>query len=349
MRPLRFAIIGAGNIGRIQADAIARLPGASLTVVCNRGSRAGMDLAEAHGAAWIPHYRDALQHPEVDVVSVCTPSGTHAEIAETAAAAGKHLLVEKPLDITLPRVDRILSAASRANVILASVFPLRFKKGVHQAKQALDAGRLGRLTMADAYVKWFRPPSYYEVGWRGTWELDGGGALMNQSIHSIDLLQWLAGPVDYVFARTATLSHDIETEDTATALLGFAHGGMGVIQGATSCWPGTAARIELQGPQGTIVLEEGRIVTWQLADADDEEEAAMLSLEADTGSSSQDPMGIGSENHRLQIQDLIEAIHGDRAPAVAGDEGRKAVEIVRAIYRSATTGMPVQLPLADDD
>ena len=349
MRPLRFAIIGAGNIGRIQAEAIARVLDARLTVVCNRGSRAGMDLAKAHGAEWIPHHQDAVQHPEVDVVSICTPSGTHAEIAETAAAAGKHLLVEKPLDITLPRVDRILSAASRANVTLASVFPLRFMKGVRQAKQALDAGRLGRLTMADAYVKWYRPPAYYEVGWRGTWKLDGGGALMNQSIHSIDLLQWLAGPVDYVFARTATLSHDIETEDTATALLGFAHGGMGVIQGATSCWPGTAARIELQGPQGTIVLEEGRIVTWQLADADDEEEAAMLSLEAGTGSGSQDPVGIGSENHRLQIQDLIEAIQGDRASAVAGDEGRKAVEIVRAIYRSATTGMPVQLPLADDD
>ncbi|MYC62676.1 MAG: Gfo/Idh/MocA family oxidoreductase [Caldilineaceae bacterium SB0661_bin_34] len=348
MRPLRFAIIGTGNIGRIQAEAMARIPDARLTVVCNRGSRAGMDLAKAHGAEWFPHYQDAVQHPEVDVVSICTPSGTHAEIAETAAAAGKHLLVEKPLDITLPRVDRILSAASRANVTLASVFPLRFMKGVRQVKQALDAGRLGRLTMADAYVKWYRPPAYYEVGWRGTWKLDGGGALMNQSIHSIDLLQWLAGPVDYVFARTATLSHDIETEDTATALLGFAHGGMGVIQGATSCWPGTAARIELQGPQGTIVLEEGRIVTWQLADADDEEEAAMLSLEAGTGSGSQDPAGIGSENHRQQILDLIEAIHGDRAPAVAGDEGRKSVEIVRAIYRSATTGMPVHLPLADD-
>ena len=227
MSPLNFAIIGAGNIGCIHAEAIARIPGARLTVVCNRGSGAGMDLAKPHGAEWIPHYQDAVRHPEVDVVSICTPSGTHAEIAETAAAAGKHLLVEKPLDITLSRVDRILSAASHANVTLASVFPLRFMKGVHQAKQALDAGRLGRLTMADAHVKWFRPPSYYEVGWRGTWELDGGGALMNQSIHSIDLLQWLAGPVDCVFARTATLSHDIRTEDTAVALLGFAHGGIG--------------------------------------------------------------------------------------------------------------------------
>lgn len=348
MRPLNFAIIGAGNIGRIHAEAIARIPGARLTVVCNRGSGAGMDLAKLHGAEWVPHYRDAVQHSGVDVVSICTPSGTHAEIAETAAAAGKHLLVEKPLDITLPRVDRILFAARRANVTLASVFPLRFMKGVHQAKQALDAGRLGRLTMADAHVKWFRPPSYYEVGWRGTWELDGGGALMNQSIHSIDLLQWLAGPVDCVFARTATLSHDIGTEDTAAAVLGFAHGGMGVLQGATSCWPGAAARIELQGDRGTIVLEEGRIVTWQLADADDEEEAAMLSLEADTGSGSQDPMGIDFENHRLQIQDLVEAIHGDRTPAVTGEEGRKAVEIARAVYRSAAGGMPVQLPLVDD-
>ncbi len=349
MKPLNIAIIGAGNIGRIHAEAIAHIPEARVTVVCNRNAAAGRRLAQTHGAAWTPRYEEAVVRPDVDIVSVCTPSGTHAEIAVAAAAAGKHLLVEKPLDITLPRVDHIISAASQAGVMLASIFPLRFMAGVRKAKAALEAGRLGRLTMADAYVKWYRPQEYYGVSWRGTWALDGGGALMNQSIHTIDLLQWLAGPVESVFARTTTLSHEMETEDTASAVLVFATGALGVIQGATSCWPGDPARLELHGDGGTIALEEGRIVTWQLADAAPDEAAKMLSLETRRGSGAQDPAAIGYENHRCQIVDLIEALRADRPPAVAGAEGRKAVEIVRAVYRSAASAQAIQLPLGDDD
>ncbi len=346
---MNIAIIGAGNIGHIHAEAIAHIPEARVTVVCNRGAEVGRRLAQTHGADWTPNYEEAVVRPDVDVVSVCTPSGNHAEIAVAAAAAGKHLLVEKPLDITLPRVDQIISAARQAGVTLASVFPLRFMAGVRKAKAALEAGRLGRLTMADVYVKWYRPQEYYGVNWRGTRALDGGGALMNQSIHSIDLLQWLAGPVESVFARTATLSHEMETEDTASAVLVFDTGALGVIQGATSCWPGDPARIELHGDGGTIALEEGQIVTWQLADAVPDEEAKMLSLEISPGSGSQDPAAIGYENHRRQIVDLIAALREDRPPAVEGSEGRKAVEIIRAIYRSAASAQSIKLPLVDDD
>jgi UDP-N-acetyl-2-amino-2-deoxyglucuronate dehydrogenase len=221
-------------------------------------------------------------------------------------------------------------------------------EGVHYAKTALDAGRLGRLTLADVFVKWYRPQSYYDTGWRGTWALDGGGALMNQAIHTIDLLQWLVGPVESVVGRTATLAHQIETEDTASAVLSFKNGALGVIQGATSAWPGDPARVELRGDRGTIVLEEGRIVTWTLADAAPGEAEAMLTLEGQGGGSgAADPMAIGSERHRRQIVDFIEAIRQRRPPRIEGAEARKSVEIIRAIYRSAAADRLVTLPLAE--
>ncbi|MEZ4733663.1 MAG: Gfo/Idh/MocA family oxidoreductase [Caldilineaceae bacterium] len=347
MQPLNFAVIGAGNIGKIQAEAIRHIPDARVTVVCNRSEAAGRTLAENHGATWVADFQDAVTRDNVDVVTICTPSGTHMEIAVAAAQAGKHLLVEKPIDITLARVDQILSAVEQAGVVLACVFPLRFAQGVHKAKAALDVGRLGRLTLADVFVKWYRPQSYYDGSWRGTWQIDGGGALMNQSIHNIDLVQWLAGPVESVMARTATLAHEMQTEDTATAVLAFQNGALGVIQGATSCWPGDRARVELHGDRGTIVLEEGRIVVWKLADAAPGEEEAMLNLEQQQGSGAADPTAIGYEMHRRQIVDLIEAIRHGRPPAIQGAEARRSVEIIRAIYLAASQQRVITLPIAD--
>ena len=348
MDQVNFALIGAGNIGKIYVDAFSRVPEARVTVVCNRAKDRGQALAERCGADWMTDYTKAVAREDVDVVVVATPSGTHADVAVAAARAGKHLLVEKPLDVTLSRVDSIIQAAQAAGVILACVFPLRFAEGVHKAKAALEQGRLGRLALADVYVKWYRPQSYYDGSWRGTWQTDGGGALMNQSIHNIDLLQWLAGPVVGVIGRTATLAHDhIETEDTASAVLTFKSGALGVIQGATSCWPGDPARVELHGDGGAIALEEGRIVKWQLADAAPDEEQAMLNLETQGGSGAADPMAIGFEKHRRQIVDLIRAIRDKRAPAIEGAEARRSVEIIRAIYRSSATGQAISLPFAD--
>lgn len=345
MQPLNFAVIGAGNIGKLQAEAIRHIPEARVTVICNRGEAAGRALAEKHGAVWVADFQDAVTRDDVDVVTICTPSGTHMEIAVAAAQAGKHLLVEKPIDITLERVDQILAAVEQAGVVLACVFPLRFAQGVHKAKAALDAGRLGRLTLADVFVKWYRPQTYYNGNWRGTWQLDGGGALMNQSIHNIDLVQWLAGPVESILARTATLAHDMQTEDTASAVLTFQNGALGVIQGATSCWPGDRARVELHGDRGTIVLEEGRIVVWKLADATPGEEEAMLTLEQQQGSGAADPTAIGYEMHRRQIVDLIDAIRQGRPPAIQGAEARRSVEIIRAIYLAASEQRLVTLPV----
>jgi predicted dehydrogenase len=345
MQPINFALIGAGNIARIYADAFAQIPQARVTVICNRTESTGRALTERTGAEWTPAYADAVTRADVDAVVIATPSGTHAEIAIAAARAGKHLLVEKPIDITLPRVDSMIDAVEEAGVILACVFPLRFAAGVHKAKAALDAGRLGKLTLADCYVKWYRSQPYYDGSWRGTWALDGGGALMNQSIHNIDLLQWLAGPVKSVVGRTATLAHTMQAEDTASALLTFENGALGVIQGATSCWPGDPARVELHGDRGTIVIEEGQIAKWEIQDASPEEKEAMLTLEKQDGSGATDPMAIGFEMHRRQIVDLIEAICDQRPPAIQGAEARRSVEIIRAIYQSAESGQPVALPL----
>jgi UDP-N-acetyl-2-amino-2-deoxyglucuronate dehydrogenase len=345
MTDLGFAIIGAGNIAKVQAQAIQVTPGAQVRVVCSRREEMGRALAGLYDADWLPDYRRAVLRSDVDIVSICTPSATHAEIAEAAALAGKHLIVEKPIDVTLERADRILRAAERPGLKMTCIFPSRFTVGVGKTKEAVERGRLGRLALADAYVKWYRPQTYYDGSWRGTWAGDGGGALINQSIHSIDLLQWLAGPVESVFGQTATLAHRMETEDTAAAVLTFRSGALGVIQGATSCWPGDRARIELHGDKGTIVLEEGRITQWKLAGAAPDEEAQMLALEETRGSGSSDPMAIGFELHRRQIADLIEAIRDDRPPAIGGAEARKALEIILAIYRSAQMGAVVRLPL----
>jgi predicted dehydrogenase len=347
--PVRFAIIGAGNIGGVHAQALAGLPDARISVICSRGAVQGQALADTYGADWTADFRSAVSRSDVDAVCICTPSGAHEEIALAAAAAGKHLMIEKPLEIMLDRIDRMIDAADTTGVKLGCVLPSRFMHGVEATKAALDAGRLGRLTLASASIPWFRTQEYYDGSqWRGTWALDGGGALMNQGIHTIDLLQWLVGPVTSVFGQTATLSHVMETEDTAAAILTLAGGGIGTIRAGTGCYPGEPAKVELYGDCGTVVLEEGKVTVWKLAGAEPDEEARMSGQDVTPGSGASDPMGITADRHRALLADLIAAIREDREPAVSGAEARKSVELIRAIYASARSGCPVSLPLAGD-
>ncbi len=335
---LRFCIVGAGFISGVHVQALAEIPEARITVVCDTVEKAAAALADKAGAPWTTDYRQAVERDDVDVVCVCTPSGTHAEIAVAAAEAGKHLVVEKPLDVTLERIDRIVEAARKAGVKLTCIFPYRFMRGAGLAKRALDEGRLGRLTLADAYIKWYRSQQYYDTSdWKGTWALDGGGALMNQGIHNIDLLTYLAGPVSRVVARADTLAHKMETEDTAVALLTFANGALGAIEGTTASWPGESGRVELHGDRGTIALEDGRIVTWKLADATPEEEAEVLG-ETNLGSGASSVSGFSHEMHRRQLADMVEAIQHDRPPAIDGSEGRRSVAVILAIYESNRRG-----------
>jgi len=231
--------------------------------------------------------------------------------------------------------------------VLAGVFQNRFAPGVARARDAVNAGRLGRLALANAAVPWHRPTGYYASGgWRGTRKLDGGGALMNQGIHTVDLLHYLAGPLASLTAHTATRLHAIEVEDTASASLRFVDGALGTLHATTASWPGAPARVELYGEKGSVVLEDGRIVAWRIADGSPEEESALRDLDAGGATGSADPMAIGIERHRLQMQDFVAAVRGGRDPAVPGSEARHAVEIVLAVYASARSGRAVDFPLS---
>ena len=293
-----------------------------------------------------------LEHPGLDVVCVCTPSGAHLEPSVQAAEAGKHVVVEKPLEITLPRCDAIIEACDRSGVRLCTIFPSRFSAANVRLKEAIDVGRFGRLTLGDTYVKWWRSQQYYDSGgWRGTWELDGGGALMNQSIHNVDLLQWLMGDVDTIMAQTALLAHErIEVEDTAVAALRFKNGALGVIEAATSAYPGLLKRTEIHGDRGSARVEQDDITLWEFQEkvpSDAMIHAAMAGASGFKAGAS-DPRGITHIGHGDQLRDFLQAIDEHRPPLVDGREGRKSVEIIRAIYLSAKTGQAVKLPLSED-
>jgi predicted dehydrogenase len=292
-----------------------------------------------------------LAAPGIDVVCICTPSGAHMEPAVRAAAAGKHVVVEKPLEVTLDRCDAIIDACDRAGVRLCTIFPSRFTAANRRLKEAIALGRFGRLTLGDTHVKWWRTQEYYDSGgWRGTWQLDGGGALMNQAIHNVDLLYWLMGDVESITAQTATLAHTrIEVEDTAIASVRFKSGALGVIQAATSAYPGLLKRTEIHGDRGSARVEQDDITLWEFQEKvpSDNEVFAAMAAQSGFKAGASDPRGITHIGHRDQLIDFLEAIDAGRDPAVDGREGRKSVEIIRAIYRSAGSGQVIPLPLAE--
>ncbi len=338
---VRFALIGTGNISGIHAEAIREIPGAELTAAY---SLAGMEpFCAKWGCAPTASLEDLLTRTDVDAVCITTPSGMHGEPAIAALKAGKHVLCEKPIEITVEKIDAMLTAAEASGCILSAVFQSRFGEGALTVKKAVDAGRFGRLTLCSAYIKWFRTQAYYDSGaWRGTWEVDGGGALMNQGVHAIDLLTWFAGVPCEVKANIATLAHDrIAVEDTAVAALKFPSGALGVIEGATSAYPGWNKRVELSGDQGSVILEDDEIKFWQFAEELPEDEKIRSGGGAAIGGGAANPLAIGIEGHRRQIEDLCNAIREKRQPAISGRDARNAVAVIRAIYQSAQTGATV--------
>jgi UDP-N-acetyl-2-amino-2-deoxyglucuronate dehydrogenase len=338
-----FAIIGTGMIADFHATALQEVKGAKLRAVYNRTESKAADFARKFGAEAETSLEKLLARPDIQAVCVTTPSGNHADVAIPALNAGKHVLCEKPLDITVERIDEMLEAARRNDRLLAAVFQSRFGSGAQTVKKAVDEGRFGRRTLCNAYIKWWRSKQYYdEGGWKGTQRWDGGGALMNQGIHAIDLLQWLVGVPAEVIAFKGALVHDIEVEDTAVAILRFPDGGLGTIEGATSCWPGFSKRIEISGDKGSVVLEDDNITFWKFAEEKPEDEAIRSgSLSTGIGGGASDPKAISTEGHRLQLQDLADAIREGRQPAVPGSDGRHAVAVIRAIYDSAESGRAV--------
>jgi UDP-N-acetyl-2-amino-2-deoxyglucuronate dehydrogenase len=348
MSEIGFGIVGCGMIAEFHAKALQQVKGGRLVGVMSRSEDKARKTGAQFGAAHFTDLCKFLAVPGLDVVCITTPSGSHLEPSVEAANAGKQLVCEKPLEITLDRIDQLLAACERNKVRLGAIFQSRFGEGAQTVKKAVQAGRFGRLTLCDCYVKWWRTQNYYDDGgWRGTWKFDGGGALMNQSIHAIDLLQWLVGKPSEIAAFTGTLAHQrIEVEDTAAAALKYPNGALGVIEGATSAWPGVAKRIEISGDKGSVILEDDRIAFWKFENETPEEDEAIRRKFAQAGAiggGAADPRAISTEGHRMQLQDMVDAIRENRPPRIPGREGRNAVEIILGIYRSAKEGRAVKL------
>ena len=346
--PLGIAIVGCGMISEFQSQAIQALGGARLAGFYNRTPESAHRRARQFGAPAFERLEDLLASSEVDCVSICTPSGAHLEIALLAARASKHVIVEKPLEITPERVDQIIAACQKAGVLLGAIFPRRFQESSRALKQAIDRGRFGRIVLGDVHIKWFRTQEYYDTGvWRGTWKLDGGGVLMNQRIHGIDLLQWCLGGVAEVSAFTSTLAHErIEVEDTATVAVRFHNGALGSIEGTTGAWPGAKMRLEVCGSKGTAVLEDDVIVTWKFDTEEPQDEEIRRKHGPREGlpdGGAADPRGISFEGHRRQFEDFVRAVQTGTQPCCSGLDARGSVEVICAIYKSAREGRPVRL------
>lgn len=339
-------------ISHFHAKAIAEIPNASVVACCDTVAERAESFAAEYGCKAYTSLDDMLADPDVHIVNVCTPSGAHRDLAVQAANAGKHVVVEKPLEITLARCDDIINACKKNDVRLCAIFPSRFTPVNLALKAAVDSGRFGRPTLADTYVKWWRTQEYYDSGgWRGTWGMDGGGAYMNQAIHQVDQLYWLMGDVVEVNGMTDTLAHErIEVEDVGVATLRFANGAIGVIEATTAAWPGLLKKTEIHGTTGTAIVEQDDVVRWEFAEEASED--AQIREQFKPGSSNTggaaDPKAISHEGHRAQLADFVEAIEQNKPAKVDGIDGRKSVEIILAIYQAAWTKQTVKLPLASD-
>jgi UDP-N-acetyl-2-amino-2-deoxyglucuronate dehydrogenase len=343
--PIGFGIYGLGMVADFHAQALAHVQGARLVGVATRDGSKARAFAQKHGVPFAgTDIAELAARPDVDVVCITTSSGAHLEPALAAIRAGKHVVIEKPIEITTERIDEILAAARAAGVWVVPIFQGRFSEGARTVKAAIAAGRLGRLVLASAYVKWHRSAQYYS-GTRGSLAVDGGGALMLQAIHGLDLLQWFAGMPSEVFCWSTRRVHTgIEVEDTATAALKYADGALGAIEASTALWPGWGRRLEICGEHGSIALEDDHITRWEFQESRSGDEAIRSTRDqAAFGSGAGAANAISFVGHQRQFEDLVEALRTGRAPALVGAEGRKAVALIRALYASAASGQTVRI------
>lgn len=342
---MKFGIIGTGLIAEFHARALSEIEGAELEACMDVNAERAAVFGSKYQCTSYNSVEQFLQHPGLEIVTVCTPSGLHRDMAVAAAQAGKHVIVEKPLEISTERCQQIIDVCQKNKVILSGIFPSRFFSAASMVKKALDMGRFGKLTMGTASVKWWREQSYYRTGgWKGTRSLDGGGALINQSIHAIDLLLWYMGEAEEVYAYLDTRAHaDIEVEDNAVVAVRFKNGAIGTIHGSTSVWPGFLKRLEISGTSGSAILEEENLVFWKFKDENTSDEGVrkQFSEATHSGGGASDPAAISHQGHKLQFLDIIDAITNKRDPLIDGREAMKAVQLIEAAYRSADKGKPV--------
>lgn len=360
---LRFAVIGCGVIGRQHADSIEQLADrAAVVLAVDEVAELAKKFGEARGVEYTTSIADALAREDVDAVAVCTPSGTHADITVAALDAGKHVVVEKPLDVSVAAAERVRSAEERSGRTVTVISQHRFDPASLLVRQAVADGRFGRITSGVASVAWWRSQDYYDSGaWRGTWALDGGGALMNQGIHTVDLLVWLLGEPVEVFAWTGCLAHQgIEVEDTAVATIRFANGALGTLHGTTAAYPGLTVRLAVHGDRGSAVIDDDELDYFHAAaesdnsdapaygaDADANQAAIVLRRNGSAPSAGADPAAL-SNRHTDQYRDFLDAVEQGRPPMVTVDAGIRTLAVVCAIYESARTGLPVRVDLPDD-
>jgi predicted dehydrogenase len=336
---MRVGIIGTGAIAHKHARAYRNI-GYELTVCANRSEETGRDFAAQHGCAFVSCWEDVCRDPRLDFVDVCTLPDFRLQPLQLCAAQGKHIQVEKPMATNLPTAREMVETARGAGILLHVVSQHRFDDSVRFLKRAIAAGRLGRILQADAYVKWHRSPAYYARPGKGTWDVEGGGALINQAIHQVDVLLFLAGAVTDVFgAWKISAMHAIESEDVISAVLRYASGATGVIQASTAFWPGYSERVEIHGTKGTAIITGDKLTSWDVQD--DAGEPAPIAREISSGSS--DPIAISLESFERQFQDFGDAIRTGRQPCSSGEEGFRALELVMSVYQSCREGRRVSL------
>ena len=335
-----FGIIGTGAVVAHHIKSIRELGQCRLVALSSSSAERASLAASKYSTRVYSDYRELLKSPEIDAVIICTASGNHLEPCLAAAKAGKHVLVEKPLEVTMERSDQMISACALARVKLGCIFQNRFAADYQKVKSMVENGQLGKLTLANAYIKWYRPDSYYQTSqWKGTISGDGGAALINQGIHTIDLLLDCAGSVERVFSKVRTVYHNIEGEDLGVALLQFKNGALGTIEASTSAYPGYPERLEIFGTAGSVVLEGGKLTAQSIKGSD-----LTIGIGSQpTASGAADPNAIGHQLHKQQIKDFVQAILEDRPPLIDGKEGRKALELIMSIYESSKLGKEILL------
>ncbi|HLT07622.1 MAG TPA: Gfo/Idh/MocA family oxidoreductase [Cyclobacteriaceae bacterium] len=331
-KKIGFGIIGTGAIASHHAAAIKAYEGSELVAVCSSTASRAKQAEEKFGVVAYHELDRFLSNPAIEVVCICTHSGAHMEPGIAAAKAGKHVLLEKPIEVSLDRADQLIEVCKAQGVKLGVIFQNRFKPGYLQLKEAVSQGKLGKLIMGTAAINWYRDPSYYNSSsWKGTLEGDGGAALINQGIHTIDLLLDVMGDVASVYGQVKTVVHKIEGEDLGAAILNFKNGALGTITGGTALCPGYPERLEIYGEKGSIILEGGKIHAWNIAGEATPDKFA----NSQESSGASDPMAIDFNLHLAQIKDMVEAIHEGREPLVTGEIGKKSLALILGIYQSS--------------
>ena len=345
MKNWNFGIIGAGLIADFHAKAIDDIPQAKLVGFCDIVSERAEKLAGKYSCRAFGSYGDMLGSKEIDIITIATPSGLHMEPAVAAAQAGKHVICEKPLEITLELIDTMIDAHQKAGTVLGGIFQNRFSDAMTPLREAINSRRFGVITYAGVYIPWWRSDEYYKGGWHGSWKLDGGGALMNQSIHMVDMLCDLMPPIESVQAFLGMLGHpQIETEDTSVTALRFTNGALGVIYGTTASYPGQFKRFEITGTNGTVVYLEDSFTVWQFAEEKPEDEKIRRQFgEIKSGGGVADPAAISYQNHTRNFEAFIDALESGEDFCISGTQSRKAVEVILAIYKSAKEQKAVKL------